>query len=118
MVDLFMYVYFCMRFWSAESSKRPAINWIFHIYTLARNPYRDNNQRLNDSFACHLSPFTRHFFLTNNHTPRDTIPRTRLAVAQARGPSGPHFVVANVNPGSRTPNRKAHKITNIPQPIL
>src|SRR6266404_3307972 len=63
-------------------------------------------------FLC-LSPFTRHFFLTNNHTPRDTIPRTRLAVAQARGPTGPHFVVAKVKPGSRTRNRKADRIKNI-----
>ena len=63
-------------------------------------------------FLC-LSPLTRHFFLTNNHTPRDTIPRTRLAVAQARGPTGPHFVVAKVKPGSRTRNRKADRIKNI-----
>src|SRR5437588_12792416 len=71
----------------------------------------------------HWSPFTRlprrsateagHFFLTNNQTPRDTNPRTRAAAAQPRGPTGPHFVVANVKPGSGIRNRKADKIKNI-----
>ena len=61
----------------------------------------------------HLSPFTRHFFLNKNHTPRDTNPRTRAAAAQARGPTGPHFVVANVKPGSTIRNRKADKMKNI-----
>src|SRR5882762_2927655 len=63
--------------------------------------------------SCHLSPFTRHFFLTNNHTPRDTNARTRAAAAQAREPTGPHFVVAKVKPGSGIRNRKADKIKNI-----
>src|SRR5438132_9991946 len=63
--------------------------------------------------AGHLSPFTRYFFLTNNHTPRDTNPRTRATAAQARGPTDTHFVVANVNAGSGTRNRRADKIKNI-----
>jgi len=55
----------------------------------------------------------RHFFLTNSHTPRDTNPRTRATAAQPRGPTDPHFVVANVNAGSGTRNRKADRIKNI-----
>jgi len=61
----------------------------------------------------HLSHFTRRFFLTNNHTPRDTIPRTKATAAHCRGPTGPNLVVMNVIVGSGTKNRKADKIKNI-----
>ena len=59
------------------------------------------------------SPFTRHFFLINNHTPRDRIPRTRLAVAQARGPIGPHVVVMKSRAWSGIRSRKPARKKNI-----